>query len=381
MDFELTKPQQELREKTSEVLKTQVEPILSTHGQKKYIDRDTMTRIYKALAPLGYLGSTIPREAGGHGLDHVTYGVLLETLAKANVSLGEIVPPRTVYFLGNEEQKRRFLPELLSGDVVSTACITEPQAGSDPRAIQTSAVPNGNYYLINGCKAWVHKGSIADIVTVLAITDPEKGYKGTTRFIVDRRVSPFEVKNHPMVGFRTVPVSELTFKDCKVPKENMLGAPGQGLQMFYKAMEASRALIGLQAVGLAQAALDVALPYSQNRIQFGKPIGSFQLIQAHLAEMATEVDAARLLCYRALSRVDRGLRASQEAAMAKWYSTEVAVKVGSRAMQVMGAYGLTEEAGVERFYRDAKLLTIQDGTNEIMRLIVGRDLTGLRAFS
>jgi alkylation response protein AidB-like acyl-CoA dehydrogenase len=151
--------------------------------------------------------------------------------------------------------------------------------------------------------------------------------------------------------------------------------------MFYKAMEASRALTGLQAVGLAQAAIDAALPYSKSRIQFGKPIGSFQLIQEHLAEMATEVDVARLLCYRALARVDQGLQASNEAAMAKWYATGVAAKVASRAMQIMGAYGLTEEAGVERFLRDAKMLTIQDGTTEIMKLIVGRDLTGLRAFS
>ena len=381
MDFELTKQQLELRERADAVLKDQVEPILSAYGQKKYIDRDTMTRIYKALAPLGYLGSTIPKEAGGAGFDHVTYGVLLETLAKANVSLGEVVPPRTVYFLGNEDQKRRFLPELLAGEVVSTACITEPQAGSDPRGIRTTAVLSGDHYLINGSKAWVYKGSIADMMTVLAITDPDKGHKGTSRFMVDRRVSSFEVKDHPMVGYRIVPVSELTFKDCKVPKENMMGKPGQKLQMFYKAMEASRALLGLQAVGLAQAAIDIAVSYSKSRTQFGRQIGSFQLIQEHLAEMASEVDAARLLCYRALARVDQGLRASYEGAMAKWFATEVAVKVGSRAMAVMGAYGLTEEAGVERFYRDAKLLTIQDGTTEIMKLIIGRDLTGLRAFS
>lgn len=381
MDFELTKEQKELRERANETLKNHVEPILSDYGQKKYIDRHTMTKICKALAPLGYLGSTIPKKGGGAGMDHVTYGVLLETLAKANISLGEIVPPRTVYFLGNEEQKKQFLPKLLSGDIVSTACITEPQAGSDPRGIQTTAVLSGDHYLINGCKAWVHKGSIADMATVLAITDPKKGHKGATRFIVDRSVSSFQVKDYPMIGYRIVPVSELTFNNCKVPRENMLGTPGQGLQMFYKAMEASRALIGLQAVGLAQAAIDAALPYSKNRIQFGKPIGSFQLIQEHLAEMATEVDGARLLCYRALARVDQGLQASNEAAMAKWYATEVAVKVASRAMQIMGAYGLTEEAGVERFLRDAKMLTIQDGTTEIMKLIVGRDMTGLRAFS
>jgi alkylation response protein AidB-like acyl-CoA dehydrogenase len=381
MDFDLTKEQQNLRERAAEVIKNDVEPILSAYGAEKYIDRDTMTKIFKVLAPLGYLGSTLPKEAGGAGLDHVTYGVLLETLAKANISLGEIVPPRTVYFLGNEDQKREFLPKLLSGDIVGTACITEPQAGSDPRAIRTTAVLSGDHYTINGCKAWVFKGSIADMATVLAITDPDKGYKGTSRFIVDRRVSSFQVKDYLMIGFRIVPVSEFTFKDCKVPKENLLGTPGEGLRMFYKAMEASRALIGLQAVGLAQAAIDLAIPYSKERIQFGKPIGSFQLIQEHLAEMATEIDAARLLCYRALVRVDHGLNASREAAMAKYYATEVAVKAASQAMQIMGAFGLTEEAGVERFLRDAKMLTIQDGTNEIMKLIVGRELTGLRAFA
>jgi alkylation response protein AidB-like acyl-CoA dehydrogenase len=161
----------------------------------------------------------------------------------------------------------------------------------------------------------------------------------------------------------------------------MLGVPGQGLKRFYKAMEASRALIGIQAVGLAQAAINIAVAYSKERIQFGKPIGSFQLIQNYLAEAATEVDAARLICYRALAKVDQGLPAAAEAAMAKWYATEVAVKVGSRAIQIMGAYGLTEAAGVEKCLRDAKMLTIQDGTTEIMKLIVGRDLTGLRAFS
>jgi alkylation response protein AidB-like acyl-CoA dehydrogenase len=381
MNFELNKEQNQLRERAADVLKNGVEPILAAYGQKKYIDRPTMTRIYKALTPLGYLGSTIPKEAGGAGLDHVTYGVLLETLAKANINLGEMVPPRTMYFLGNAEQKKKFLPDLLSGNIVSTACITEPQAGSDPRGIKTTAVLNGDHYSINGCKAWVFKGSIADMATVLAITDPEKGYKGTSRFIVDRRVSPFQVKDYPMIGFRIIPVSELTFKDCKVPKENMLGVPGQGLKRFYKAMEASRAFIGIQAVGLAQAAIDIAVPYSKSRIQFGKPIGGFQLIQDYLAEAATEVDAARLLCYKALAKVDRGLSAASEAAMAKWYATEIAVKTASRVMQIMGAYGLTDEAGVERFLRDAKMLTIQDGTNEIMKLIVGRELTGLRAFS
>jgi alkylation response protein AidB-like acyl-CoA dehydrogenase len=381
MDFELNKEQKALREKADAVLQNEVEPIIAAYGQKKYIDHPTLRQIYKALAPLGYLGSTIPREAGGAGLDHVTYGVLLETLAKANLSLGEMVPPRTMYFLGNPQQQKKFLPDLLSGNIVSTACISEPQAGSDPRGIQTTAVLHGDHYVINGCKAWVFKGSLADMVTVLAITDPEKGHKGTSRFIVDRRVSAFQVKNYPTVGFRTIPLSELTFKDCKVPKENMLGVPGQGLKRFYKAMEASRALIGIQAVGLAQAALDIAVAYSRKRIQFGKPIGSFQLIQNYLAEAATEVDAARLICYRALAKVDQGLPAAAEAAMAKWYATEVAVKVGSRAIQIMGAYGLTEAAGVEKCLRDAKMLTIQDGTTEIMKLIVGRDLTGLRAFS
>jgi alkylation response protein AidB-like acyl-CoA dehydrogenase len=382
MDFALSKQQRELQERAAEAVERVVVPVASSAAPNTKLSAEQMRQIYRGLVPLGYVGSTVPKEAGGAGLSYVDYGLLLEALAAGPVLLGEVVPPRTVHFLGTPEQKKRWLPGLLAGDLLSTAAITEPQAGSDLRNLQTTAVPKDGHFLLNGRKKWIKFGGNCDMLTLLVVADPEKGAKaGTTRLMVERKVSPWNVQEIDTVGIRNLSFAELEFRDVKVPKENQLGEAGAGTEAFYRAIEASRAIVGLQAVGIAQKGLDLAADYVKERIAFGRPLARFQAIQTSLADAAAELDAARLLCLKALWILDSGKRCPREASMAKVYATEAAVRICHAAMDSMGAFGLSAEAGVERCWRDARMLTVIDGTSGIQRLIVGREMLGEAAFT
>jgi alkylation response protein AidB-like acyl-CoA dehydrogenase len=381
MDFALSKSQRELQEQAAEAVERVIVPVAKSQPSHVKLSVEQTRQIYRGLAPLGYIGSTIPKEAGGAGLSYVDYGLLLEALAAGPVLLGEVVPPRTVHFLGTLEQKKRWLPGLLSGDLVSTAAITEPQAGSDLRNLQTTAVPKDGHFLVNGRKKWIKFGGICDMLTLLVVADAEKGAKaGTTRLMVERKVSPWAAQEIETVGIRNLSFAELEFKDVKVPRENQLGEAGAGTEAFYRAIEASRAIVGLQAVGIAQKALDLAVAYAKERVAFGRPLARFQAIQISLADAAAELDAARLLCLKALWILDSGQRCPREASIAKVYATEAAVRIAHAAMDSMGAFGLSADAGVERCWRDARMLTVIDGTSGIQRLIVGRELLGTAAF-
>jgi alkylation response protein AidB-like acyl-CoA dehydrogenase len=381
VDFALTPRQRESQERAAEALVRSVAPVVSEVPRGGRLTAAQTRTIYTALAPLGYLGGTLPEDSGGGGMDYVDYGLLLEALAHGPVVLGEIVPPRTIAALGTAEQKARWLPRLLSGEWISTAAITEPQAGSDIRALRTTAVPDGASLRVTGRKKWIKLGGVSDLITLLVVSDPERGAAaGTTRVVLERAVSPWDSVELDSVGLRNLSYAELRFEDVTVPRDNVLGSPGAGTDAFYRGIEASRALVGLQAAGLARAALDAAVAYARERIAFGRPLAKFQAIQTALADAEADLDAARLLCLRALWLLDPERRCPREAAMAKVFATEAAVRVCAAAMECMGAHGLSEAAGVERRWRDARMLTVIDGTSGIQRLIVGREMLGTSAF-
>ena len=381
MDFALTRAQGELREQARAAIREVVEPIVGRFRPGEKLDLPAMQALYGGLAPTGYLGSTVPKHAGGAGLSYVDYGLLLEALAASPILLAEVVPPRSIFHLASPEQRERWLPGLLAGDIVATAAITEPQAGSDLRNLQTTAVADGDGFVVNGRKRWIKFGGIANFLTLLVVNDPAKGARGgTSRLFIERAVSPWTHQEIECVGMRNLSFAELAFEGVKVPQANLLGEAGAGTDAFLRAIEASRALVALQAAGLGRHALDLVRRYVGERHAFGRPLSRFQAIQTALAEAEAEVEAGRLLALQALWKLDQGERCPREASLAKFYATEAAVRGAHRAMECMGAYGLADEAGVERCWRDAQMLTVIDGAPGIQRLIVGREMLGVAAF-
>jgi butyryl-CoA dehydrogenase len=376
MSFLEMPAQRELQEAARDVTARVIAPIVAALPPHQKLSADDMRRISKALKPLGYLGSTIPAEFGGAGLSYVDYGLLLEALAAGPAILGEIVPPRTINYLGTDEQRRRWLPNLFSGDWVTTAAITEPQAGSDMRSFKTTAVLDGDSYVVNGTKRWIKLGGVADLITLMVVD----AQGGLSRLVLERAVSPWQSRELEAVGMKNISFAEMTFENVRVPKENILGDAGAGADQFHRGIESSRAFIGILAVGVARHALDIAMTYAKERIAFGRPIARFQAVQTALADAATRLQAARVLCLNALSILDSGQRAPRDVSMAKVYAVETAIGVCQIAMESMGAWGLSVEAGVERCWRDCMMLTAIDGTATMQRLIIGRETLGTPAF-
>jgi len=380
VDFALSKAQQELQERAREAVERSIVPIVREAPADAPLGAAEMKRIYQALAPLGYLGSTVAPELGGAGMSFLDYGLLLEALGPSPVVLAEVVPPRLIAAAGNDEQRRRWLPGLLSGELIGTAAITEPQAGSDTRAFTCEGVPVGEEYRVSGRKKWIKLGGIADLVALMVVEPGREAKARHTRLVAERAQSPWSARELRSVGLRNLSYAELTFDGALVPKANMLGQPGQALTAFGRGIEASRPFIGLTAIGIASHALDLARRWTRDRIAFGRPLAKFQAIQLALADAATELAAARLLCLHALWILDQGRPCPREASMAKVQATEASVRAANAAMEVMGAMGLAEEGGVERCWRDCRMLTVIDGTSGINRLIVGRELLGHSAF-
>lgn len=380
MDFGLTTVQRELQERAREAIDRVVVPVVAEAAPGRTLSADQIKRIYKGLAPLGYLGSTIDPEVGGAGMSYVDYGLLLEAFGPSPIALNEVVPPRLIARVGTPEQKERWLGGLLSGDLLSTAGITEPQAGSDMRAFTCAAVPVDGGYRVTGKKRWIKYGGISDLITLFTIeTDPD-GKRHNTRLVLERDVSPWQSREIPCIGNRLISFVELELDDVFVPAENRIGAQGEAMAGFSRGIESSRPFIGLNAIGVAQHALDIAASYVKDRVAFGRPLAKFQAIQLALAEAATELAAGRLLCLQALWMMDEGQHCPREASMAKVFATEAAVKACNAAMDCMGAMGLAEEAGVERCWRDCRMMTVIDGTTGINKLIVGREMLGQSAF-
>ena len=368
-------------EQARAVIATVVQPIVDRVPAADYLAAEDWRTMFRALKPLGYLGSTIPEALGGAGLSYVVYGRLLEELARGPLLLGEVVPPRTINYLGSAAQKARWLPGLFSGALVSTAAITEPQAGSDLRNLQCTAREVAGGFVVNGRKKYIKLGGVSDMMTVLVNTgmSPD-GKKLTSRLVLERAQSPWQAIELDAVGLDRISYAELVFEDVFVPAENMLGAAGQGAEQFNRGIEASRAFIGIQSVGLAQRALDLAIAFTTKRHAFGRALAGFQAIQTQLANAATELEAARALCLHALAELDGGTRAPKLVAMAKLFASETAVRVCHAAMDSMGAAGLAREEGVERCWRDCRMLTVIDGASGIQRLIIGREIFGVSAF-
>lgn len=384
MDFELTEEQKLLKTNARQFMDREIIPIVDDYERKyRPMPKDIAIDMMKKIAPLGYTGGLVPEEWGGGGMDILSYGILTEELGRAWGSLGIMVVVHAGGGLdlassGTDEQKKKYLSSLVSGDIIASGAITEPDAGSSNREMQTTITADGDYYVVNGTKTWITNGGVSDFCAVVGYTDKSKGIKGIDRIIVDGRESPFEVRELPKLGFRCCPTAELAFNDCRVPKENLIMGAGydatMGILLF------PRAMIGISSAGVAQAAIDDAIKYAQERSQFGRPIARFQLVQQMLAEMVVETEAVRLLGYKACQLLDKGEMCFKECSGIKFFGSETAVRVCSKAMEILGAYGISEEYPLERYFRDARTLLPPDGTNQIQRLIVGREVLGVPAF-
>jgi alkylation response protein AidB-like acyl-CoA dehydrogenase len=384
MDFELSDTERMVAETARRVAARDVEPVLAAHPPDRALSRAVMLDLYRAILPLGCTGARIPEVEGGAGLTHVMLGLINESLPPvlAFSLLGHESTATRIHMSGTPEQKARFLPDLLAGTRLAGTAASEPNVGSDPRGIETTAVRDGDHYILNGTKLWVTNGPILDTALVVASLGRDPSGKNLiTRFVVERGESPFESREIPTVGLQQGPLGELHFRDCRVPRANMLGEPGDAHRSLTFTWLANRPNIGLFGVHLGQKALDASIAYARQRAQFGQPIARFQLVQEMLAEMSTLIDASRLLCYRALALLDRGVWCHRESSVAKAYATEAAVRVTNLAIQLHGSYGLTREAPLEGWARDARMLTLPDGTTQIHQLIIGRELVGLRAFA
>jgi butyryl-CoA dehydrogenase len=380
VDFSFTEEQQLIRKTMREFAETEVAPLA------RRIDRDDWwpEPLVPRMRELGLFGMTVKAEDGGTGLDTVSYNIAIEEIARVSGSLALSLAAHNglgtshIYTQGSPEQVRKYVPELASGAKIGAWALTEPGAGSDAAGLQSMAVREGDGWTLNGQKQFITNGHVAQVFTVMAKSDPAAGAKGITAFIVDAGTKGLRIGKHEdKLGMRGSYTSQLYLEDLHVPDAAVLGGVGNGFSGTMKTLDAGRIAIGSLALGLAQGALDASLAYAKERKQFGKPIADNQAIQWFLADMATQVDAARLLLLRAATRKDQGLPFTQEASMAKLYASEVAMWATTKAIQVHGGNGYTQDYPVERMFRDAKLCEIGEGSSEVQRMIIAKGI-GLR---
>jgi len=377
MDFNLTKQQKLSRKIAREFAATELAPFAQEWDEKAEFPTDAI----KKLGELGFMGISIPKEHGGCGLDGISYVLIIEELAKVCASTAIIVAVHNsvgaypIYLLGTDAQKKKYLTDLSTGKKLGAFALTEPNAGSDPGAIETTAEPDGDNYILNGTKTFITSAKNSDTVIVMASTDRKKKGRGITSFIVEKDFKGVTagVKENKL-GIRASDTCELIFEDCVVPAANILGEPGTGLRAALKALSFGRVGVAAQALGVAGSAMESCVNYSKDRQQFGKPIANFQAIQWMIADMATEIEAARNLIFKASFLKDEGKSFSTEGAMAKLYASEVAMRAATKAVQIHGGYGCMKDYKVERCFRDAKVIEIYEGTSEIQRLIIARDI-------
>ncbi|WP_106496002.1 acyl-CoA dehydrogenase [Lentibacillus sp. Marseille-P4043] len=378
MNFQLTDEQEMLRKMVRDFAKKDVEPTAAERDEEERFDRE----LFDKMAELGLTGIPWPEEYGGIGADFVSYVIAVEELSRVCASTGVTLSAHLslcswpIYKYGNEEQKKTFLHRLATGEALGAYALSEPGAGSDAASMKTVAKKDGDHYVLNGNKVWITNGGVADIYIVFAKTDPDAKHKGVSAFIVEKGTEGFTFgKKEKKLGIRSSPTTELIFENCRVPKENMLGAEGEGFKIAMTTLDGGRNGIAAQALGIAQGALDAAVDYAKEREQFGKPIARNQGISFKLADMATEVEAARLLTYQAAWLESEGLPYGKASAMSKLYAGDAAMRTTVEAVQVFGGYGYTKDYPVERYMRDAKITQIYEGTNEVQRVVIGRMLT------
>ena len=378
MDFSFTDEQNQLRRSIREFAEGEIAPHVMEWDEVSKFPLEIMPK----LAEMGLLGVIFPEQYGGAGLGYVEYVIAIEELSRIDGSIGIIVAAHNslcsnhIFKFGTEEQKKKYLTPLAQGKKIGAWSLTEPEAGSDAGGTRTTAKRDGNHWVINGSKTFCTNGHYADYSVVMALTDKSKNSHGISAFIVEKGTPGFKPgKKENKLGLRASDTSELIFTDCKVPAENLLGAEGEGFIGSLKILDGGRISIAALALGMAQGALDAAIKYSKQRKQFGQTISEFQAIQFQLADMATQVEAARLLVYQAAWLADRkDVRFTRESSMAKLFASEVAVRVANECVQIHGGYGFIKDYPAEKFYRDVKLCTIGEGTSEIQRLVIARQL-------
>lgn len=377
MKLELNEQQKMIQKMVREFAEKEIAPIAAELDEKSEFPH----KILKKMAKLGLLGIVIPKEYGGAGLDTISYATVIEEISKKCASTGVITSVHNslvsypIMKYGTEEQKKKYLPILAKGEKIGAFAGTEPNAGSDLGAMQTTAELKGDKYIINGDKTFITSGPEAGVLIVFAVTDKEKGAKGISAFIVENTYKGFKVGSiFDKMGINANLVSELIFENMEVPKENLLGKEGDGFKIALSTLDGGRIGIASQAVGIAQAALDESIEYAKQRQQFGRPIAKFQAIQWMIAEMATKIEAARYLVYNAASAKDKGGRFSKEAAMAKLFASETAMECVIKGLQIHGGYGYTKEYTIERLFRDAKITEIYEGTSEVQKMVIAGSL-------
>lgn len=373
MDLGLTEEQSLLQRTVREFADTEVKPLAKELDETGHFPREN----FRKAAELGLTGVAVPEQYGGAGMDHISYTIMIEEISRVCASTGVILSVQNSLYcdpvlrFGTEEQKKKFLLPFARGERIGCYALTEPQAGSNAAALRTKAALKGDKYVINGTKAWITNGGAADAAIVYTNTQPEKGEKGITALIVEKGTPGFSIgKEEKKLGINATACCELSFTDCAVPVTNRIGAEGEGYKVALSTLDGGRIGIAAQATGIAQGAFDAALAYAKQRQAFGRPIADLQAIQFMLADMATEIDAARLLVRKAAWKEETGARFSMEASIAKLFASEMATRVAHKAIQIHGGNGYSREYPVERAYRDARITEIYEGTSEIQRLVI-----------
>ncbi|PGM98506.1 acyl-CoA dehydrogenase AcdA [Bacillus cereus] len=377
MHFKLSEEHEMIRKMVRDFARNEVAPTAAERDEEERFDR----ALFDQMAELGLTGIPWPEEYGGIGSDYLAYVIAIEELSRVCASTGVTLSAHTslagwpIFKFGTEEQKQKFLRPMAEGKKIGAYGLTEPSSGSDAGGMRTTAKRDGDHYILNGSKIFITNGGIADIYVVFALTDPDSKQRGTSAFIVESDTLGFSVgKKESKLGIRSSPTTEIMFEDCRIPARNLLGEEGQGFKVAMQTLDGGRNGIAAQAVGIAQSALDASVEYARERHQFGKPIAAQQGIGFKLADMATDVEAARLLTYQAAWLESEGLPYGKESAMSKVFAGDTAMKVTTEAVQVFGGYGYTKDYPVERYMRDAKITQIYEGTQEIQRLVISRML-------
>jgi len=377
VDFELSDEQRLVRQTAREFAEGEIAPVIARYDEAE----EFPTELIRKLGELGFMGALFPSDYGGAGLDHVSYAVVVEELSRVDGSIGitmwshNSLCTNHIYSFGTEAQRQRYLPPLCRGEVLGAWGLTEPGSGSDAAAMKSTAVEGADAWMLNGTKAFITNGSVAGTAVVMARTDPTAGSRGISAFILERGMPGFRAgQRYRKLGLHASDTAELVLEGVRVPKANLLGEKNRGFQNTKQVLEGGRIAMAAMAVGLAQGALDQAVRYARERHAFGRPIGEFQGLQGMLADLATEVEAARLLTLRAAYGKDRGHPVMREASMAKVFAAEVGMKCATKAVQIHGGYGYTREFPVERFFRDVKLCEIGEGTSEVQRNVIARHL-------
>ena len=377
MELKFTEEQLMMRNMVRDFAKTEIEPFIERMEQGE-VPRE----IIKKMGELGLMGITVPEQYGGAEMDFTSYVIAINELSKVSAVVGVILSVHTsvgtnpILYFGNEEQKNKYIPKLATGEYLGAFCLTEPSAGSDAGALKTKAVKKDDHYVLNGSKVFITNGGEADVNIVFASTDPSQGSRGITAFIVEKDTPGFIVgKDEKKMGLHGSRTVQITFEDMKIPVENRLGEEGEGFKIAMANLNTGRIGIATQALGIAEAAFEAAVEYAKERVQFGKPIAANQGVGFKLADMGTAVEASRLLVYRAASLREKGLPCGKEASMAKLFASKTVVDVAIEAVQVFGGYGYTEDYPVERYFRDAKITEIYEGTSEIQKIVISKHLT------